>query len=240
MYEAHDRVPERAPELEHAFNARAVRRFAALSSDARSAAPADESQFWRRACRGELSLIDTFFEGERCYALWRARVGRSLSPRRRQILERILLGARPKVVAIELRVSPSSVSGAVAQSLRYLGFDDRGTGVPLVLVLAARAAATGQHFDARQSRFELEGVEFLVLSARRPDLSIATVLSPAELEVLASLVEGRSHGEISELRGTSRRTVANQLGSAYRKLGVSGRMELIDELVRRAPCAGAQ
>lgn len=52
-------------------------------------------------------------------------------------------------------------------------------------------------------------------------------LSAAEREVARAALEGLSNGEIAAARGTSVRTVANQLQSIFRKLGVSGRTELI-------------
>jgi DNA-binding NarL/FixJ family response regulator len=45
------------------------------------------------------------------------------------------------------------------------------------------------------------------------------------------LLEGSSHAQISSERGTSARTVANQLATAFRKLGVSGRGQLVDRLI---------
>lgn len=52
-------------------------------------------------------------------------------------------------------------------------------------------------------------------------------LTAAEREVLALLLAGRTNAEIARRRTTSVRTVANQLASLYRKLGVSGRREIL-------------
>ena len=54
----------------------------------------------------------------------------------------------------------------------------------------------------------------------------AATLTPAERAVVALALEGCSNQEIARRRGASARTIANQLASAYRKLGVSGRAEL--------------
>lgn len=56
-------------------------------------------------------------------------------------------------------------------------------------------------------------------------------LSSAESDVLRHLLAGRSNAEIATLRGCSARTVANQVASLFRKLGVRSRLEL----VARAP-----
>ena len=54
----------------------------------------------------------------------------------------------------------------------------------------------------------------------------AEALTAAEAEILALLLTGRSNAEIAAARGTSSKTVANQLYGLYRKLGVCSRAEL--------------
>lgn len=62
-----------------------------------------------------------------------------------------------------------------------------------------------------------------------PDLPAA--LSPSEREVAALVMEGLSNQEIAQVRGTSERTVANQVASIFRRCGVSSRSELVAALV---------
>jgi DNA-binding CsgD family transcriptional regulator len=50
--------------------------------------------------------------------------------------------------------------------------------------------------------------------------------SPRELEVVRLVLAGKTNREIAELLSKSPRTVAGQLGSVMRKLGVSSRTEL--------------
>jgi DNA-binding CsgD family transcriptional regulator len=57
-------------------------------------------------------------------------------------------------------------------------------------------------------------------AARAPELT------PAERDVIAHALAGFTNLHIARLRGSALRTVANQLASAYRKLGLSGRREL--------------
>jgi DNA-binding NarL/FixJ family response regulator len=54
----------------------------------------------------------------------------------------------------------------------------------------------------------------------------ASALSPTEMEVASDAVAGLSNAAIARKRGRSPRTVANQLQSIYRKLGVSSRAEM--------------
>lgn len=59
-------------------------------------------------------------------------------------------------------------------------------------------------------------------------------LTLAEANVAQLIVAGRSNREIAALRGSRERTVANQVASVFRKLGVSSRSELIAALPRPA------
>jgi DNA-binding CsgD family transcriptional regulator len=54
-----------------------------------------------------------------------------------------------------------------------------------------------------------------------------TGLSPAESEVVAHLLRGRTNAQIAKIRSASERTVANQVANVFRKLGVSSRLELV-------------
>jgi DNA-binding NarL/FixJ family response regulator len=51
-------------------------------------------------------------------------------------------------------------------------------------------------------------------------------LTPSERDVALRAFEGASNRAIATARGTSERTIANQLKSIYRKLGVYSRAEL--------------
>lgn len=51
-------------------------------------------------------------------------------------------------------------------------------------------------------------------------------LTSAEATVLSAILLGKSNREIASERGTSIRTVANQVASLFRKLGVTSRAEL--------------
>jgi DNA-binding NarL/FixJ family response regulator len=74
--------------------------------------------------------------------------------------------------------------------------------------------------------------EILVLSFPRatsedaPANRAASRLSMAERRVAEAVVTGASNGDIARDRRTSARTVANQLASVYRKLGIHSRAEL--------------
>jgi DNA-binding CsgD family transcriptional regulator len=72
---------------------------------------------------------------------------------------------------------------------------------------------------------ESDDGELAVLSFTTP-ADGAIPLSAAELEVARHILAGRSNAEIARLRACSRSTVANQVASVFRKLGVASRSEL--------------
>ncbi len=55
----------------------------------------------------------------------------------------------------------------------------------------------------------------------------AASLTDAERDVLSGILNGESNAEIARRRRSRPRTVANQVASIFRKLGVSSRLELI-------------
>jgi DNA-binding CsgD family transcriptional regulator len=92
---------------------------------------------------------------------------------------------------------------------------------PLSLVGRAIEAPRGLFAE----KLDVQGDEFLLLAfpAERGDLS---GLTSAEQEVASELLQGRSYQEIARQRGTTSGTVANQVRSIFRKIGVRSRSEL--------------
>lgn len=56
--------------------------------------------------------------------------------------------------------------------------------------------------------------------------TLASLLSPRELEVLRLTLQGFEVGQIAEKLSRSNKTISTQKRSAYRKLGISGDREL--------------
>ena len=69
-------------------------------------------------------------------------------------------------------------------------------------------------------------IHVLASAPKRSRLPVADVLSSAELEVAKLAAAGRTNAEIARHRSSSERTVANQMASALRKLGLRSRVEL--------------
>lgn len=74
-----------------------------------------------------------------------------------------------------------------------------------------------------------EGEDLLVLSMPAAS-GLAASLSPAEIEVARAIVRGSSNAEIARARGTSVRTVANQVASILRRLGAGSRSHVAAKL----------
>lgn len=84
--------------------------------------------------------------------------------------------------------------------------------------------------NLRARRFTFQSGEYLVLSFELGDETLPSTLTPAERDVAASVLAGASNAEIAQQRGTTTRTIANQLASVFQKLGVESRAELISRL----------
>lgn len=80
--------------------------------------------------------------------------------------------------------------------------------------------------------FEHEGREFFVVSVPVHAHPMPEVLSQAEQEVVRLALSGLSNEGIAMATGRAKRTVANLLARACRKLGVRRRTELAGVLGR--------
>lgn len=79
--------------------------------------------------------------------------------------------------------------------------------------------------DVETFRLRIGGDELLVVSVPSARVE-ADGLSEAERAVARDAARGLSNLAIARRRRRSQRTIANQLASAFRKLGVSSRAEL--------------
>lgn len=77
------------------------------------------------------------------------------------------------------------------------------------------------------SFFSLGPDDFAIIPVAGDPAPCLANLSAAETRVLAELATGRSNREIATSRGTSLRTITNQVSAVFRKLGVRSRSELV-------------
>lgn len=154
-----------------------------------------------------------------------------LRPRDVEILEQALLCGVRKHVAVEAGLSCSSIAVILQGCFQFMGLDCLPSRIPGLLVAAAHARHhQGKRQGALRSRAQTPAMQTIRIA--RPDLALAAWLAPAEHAVISLIIEGHGYAEIAEARHTSIRTVANQVASAFRRLGVSGRAELLCLLAR--------
>jgi DNA-binding NarL/FixJ family response regulator len=209
---------------------------AAIQRDAESASSFELEKLWEQVRCGAWHFVDTFASDERYLGLLcgsRAVPAVPLPDRKAALLERVLLGTPPKVVALESQRSLSSITAAIQDCLRSMGLPTKASQISVLLTMAVRAHYRPESAPqlGRLSKLHVDGETYFVVSVLRPDLQFPVPLSLAEAEVVRSLIAGQSHAQISGARATSPRTVANQLATAFRKLGVSGRRATIERLI---------
>ncbi|MEI9948000.1 MAG: helix-turn-helix transcriptional regulator [Pseudomonadota bacterium] len=157
-----------------------------------------------------------------------------LSPRDTEILERALLEGVRKSVAVDFGLCPSSIAEILRRCFVFMGLSCWPSRIPLLLVMAAHAKhAPDSQRGAKLLLSQNQQFRRQSISITRPDNELCEWLSPAEYTVTRLLIEGKSYEEMAKLRRTSKRTVANQLASAFHRLGISGRAELMCLLAKR-------
>ena len=206
----------------------------AIAADASATTEIPLALLWRELTRGTSRVVDAFFSEERCYLVLRLQTAEAAAPvtgRRLEILEAVLGGLRQKSIAIDLVLAPSTVALNSRLVLEALGIDCKPSRAHPLLMLVVRATNELSPALAQWSTFVTdEDRELRVIAIARPDQRLAGVLPTAELAVIRSLVEGLSYSDIARRRGTSTRTIANQISAVFRRLRVSGRNELVQRL----------
>ena len=210
----------------------------ALLADAAATVQMSLALLWKELSLGLCKVVATFFTDAKCVMLTSV-AGEPVTPlegRRLAILEQVLSGVGQKRIAIELELAPSTVALNARLALGSLGISCRPSRAHPLLMLSAKMATVHDLRSAADLSFiETDSGIVRVLSVARPDLALHRALPPAELAVVASLIEGVCYREIAERRGTSMRTIANQITAVFRRLKVSGRSELLLSLF--AGCA---
>jgi DNA-binding NarL/FixJ family response regulator len=172
---------------------------------------------WPALIAGRWSLLDTFMAGGTRHVVAgknpeRGGSLRALPPRERDVVELALTGRSGKWIAFELQLSESTVARTLRTALRRLGVTDSADLVGL-----------------KNALFEpIGGVPGMELAITRlTPAATSPGLSDAERAVVTGILGGKRIAAIARERGTSPRTVSNQLASVYKKLGVSSRREVI-------------
>lgn len=205
----------------------------ALAAERADSSSVDWLELWSSLRRRETQVVETFTTQDRYYVVLERRDLEPVSGRfcvvqaRPRLLEQWLGGSSPKVLSIDLGMSVSSVSSELKRELAMLGVACLPSQVPAAIGLLAGAGLGRSPRDAgRSTRFVFQGRDYVVASVARPEALLVDRLSPAEYITLCLLAEGASYASIARRRHVTRRTVANQVASLFRRLGVSGRLDL--------------
>lgn len=210
------------------------------SSAPRSNEAASLSALWTELVSGFCKIEGAEFTEQTCslvvtrgHRVASAGAGR-LPLRDIQVLERSLIEGVRKSVAVDFGLCPSSVAEILRRCFVFMGLSCWPSRIPLLVVMAAHAKR-GLESNRAAKLLMAQNLQFSrqTFSAARPDIELGSWLSPAEYAVTRLLIEGKSYAEMAALRGTSKRTVANQLASGFHRLRISGRAELLCLLAQR-------
>ena len=211
----------------------------ALALDSEATTAFDLAALWGKLASRHVRHVRSFFTERDCHSLFELApepesFGSPLREADLRILETVAFGGTQKQIAIGLGQSASTVSIRLRRALIAMGFHGVGAKAPLIVVVAAYASRCPESSaPARAQHLDFAGKRCLLVSAGRPDRQLKDPLSETEATVVRLLVEGLKHHEIARRRGTSFRTVANQISTAFKTLHVSGRSQLISHLVEK-------
>jgi DNA-binding CsgD family transcriptional regulator len=188
---------------------------------------ADEAlRSWEGLVSGRWSMIDKFdTDGRRFIVAVKNdpvhHDTRGLTARERQVAEWVGLGKSSTEVAYILGVSDAAVTNCTARAQEKLGLQSRAE-------LVSFFAQNG----LRRKLAEVAIADDTLLVGASPliDERTAAGLTRVENTMVVQLVAGSTNADIASRRGVSERTVANQVQSIFRKMGVRSRAELVVRL----------
>ncbi len=156
-----------------------------------------------------------------------------LSERQRQVCVALAAGYSQVQISEALGIAPNTVATYLSHGVEKLGL----RGADLASLVPNEALFVGDTIDAALGRDEPcpcpAGAcwDGRTLSWPVPRVATPDTLTPAQIDVLRLRLTNNSAAAIARARGTSARTVANQLNDIYKKLGVSG-YRSIDPAIR--------
>jgi DNA-binding CsgD family transcriptional regulator len=191
--------------------------------------PSEALDLWQALVSGTWSLVDHFEQGGRRFVVAHRNPPaivdpRGLSARERRAAELLGRGYAAKEIAYGLGLAHSTIANALGRARAKLGLRS-------LAELAAWFAPDG--LCTRFAEYELGGESLAVASTVLLDAGRMAEFSEAERDVALLLLQGATNREIASRRGVAERTVANQVQSLYRKVGVASRAELAAALERR-------
>lgn len=207
---------------------------------------------WLALVGGRWSIVDAFErDGRRYFLACRnetlAVESLALTPREHVVAHMVAMGRPNKLIAYSIGLATSTISYHLATAMKKVGVVSRlelvtlltalrPTGVQSCVVAPPLPSQASNSSEPLVDVYEQEinSTSYFVISvAAGPRL--ADALSPAEREVAQDVLAGLANVEIASKRERSARTIANQLASIFRKLGVGSRFELTARLTSTVP-----
>jgi len=175
---------------------------------------------WVGLLSGRYSVVDRWEDDGRRYVVVYRNDPKNPDPRalgasERHVSELVALGASLKEAAYSLGISTDAAQKSLGSALRKLGLARSSE-------LVAFFKGQRQHGTVRVGQVDLD---VLVASAKANAQSLEGLTS-AERAVAEAVMRGMANAAIAKERGTSERTVANQIRRVFAKLGVRSRGEL--------------
>ncbi len=203
----------------------------------RRQSPERAARLWVGLLEGHWSVFERVDADGRRFIVARENPANTPDPRALSFDERRVAwlasrGNAVKAIAYELKLSPSMVSYCIQRALRKLGLRHKAELVGLFEASSSMPARVprSQALVPHALRAYVSAAStdrFVVSSFDVVRRGLAPQLNRSESEVARMVSLGRSNSEIARARGVSVCTVANQLRSAFQKLGVHSRAELL-------------
>jgi DNA-binding NarL/FixJ family response regulator len=206
--------------------------------------------YWRDLGAGKMSIIDSYDRaGRRYLVLRRAGTEARLTERQRLVMAYRAYCQTLATIADELDVSVPTIANELSAGLEKLGLEcdtdlPRVFGMGLKLLPANGGKRQGRSLSRRKLRREVEvsplsappgiqavraayrGKPAVVVSFPVPTVDWSRSLTSAEKDVANDLLAGLPNDAIGRKRGSSVRTVVNQVASIFKKVGAHSRLEL--------------
>ncbi len=183
---------------------------------------------WKRTLSAELRYRSALWSEGRCVVVFRrGQPGQrhlALTARERAILTRTLHGDRQKLIAAEARIATSTVANCLKAAILKLGFKNRLEAAPLAALVVSRERGS---VDSTGPVLSIGPGELVVAAAPEPRWSRLPTITASERAICIAIIQGGSNSEIAAQRNSSVHTVENQVASVFRKLGASGRFDLL-------------
>lgn len=183
---------------------------------------------WDHVISGRWAPIDSFECDATQYVIAQrntpdAQRRNALTKREQAVLAAAAQGVSNKCIAYDQEISQASVSTILARMRERL---NARTAAELARLLWVLRPADYQPTSTSIGHWVIDSQEYVTFSRAPAETASVAGLTASERMVFQAVIAGFSTGAIAAMRGSSERTLANQLGSIFRKLNVGSRAEM--------------